>query len=89
MGIKALDTLTESQAAETEEFIFKLAQADSISDKEAVEAIQLNLKRLKKSRYFPEVFTEIDPRNNYSRTKLIDEKAKKRLEKAINEYKPN
>lgn len=67
-------------------FALKLAQAENISDEEAVTAIAETIEKTMKSTGRPEFMERLDPGAFHSETKLISEKAKERLEKALNRF---
>jgi len=85
---KNLEVLSEEKAQDIEEFIFKLAAADNISDKEATKAIKNQLKKLEREgiNYFPHVFNDIDPDNYGAKTKHLKAYTIKRLKKVTKDY---
>ncbi len=67
-------------------FILKLAEGQDISDQEAVEAIVKQIKLLEADQNFPELVAALDPESYHPQTKQLDDKAKERLEAALNQY---
>ncbi|MEI8337938.1 MAG: hypothetical protein WCF92_02200 [bacterium] len=67
-------------------FVLKLAQAENISDEEAVEGIETTIKKTIEETGRPEFIDRIDPGTFHSETKLISDKAKNRLNIALEKY---
>jgi hypothetical protein len=68
-------------------FILRLA-ADPFdsNDTEIIEAIVTQLKSINTSPNLPDIITILDPEANHSETKLLSEKAKERLTKALDTF---
>lgn len=78
---------TESVDAErVNAFILKLAEGPNISNQEAVDTIVKQIKLLETNQNFPELLAALDPESYHPQTKQLDDKAKGRLEAALNQY---
>ena len=86
MAKDGLEKITEEKASEIEGFILKIAESRDISDDKAVKAIKNQLDLLKDSKYFTDVFHDIDPTHHGARTKQLEDYAQRRLDRATEEY---
>jgi len=81
-----LEKVTEEKAGEIMQRILDLAETRDHADGEVVGAIKRELDKLEGTRYFTDVFYEVDPGSGTSSTKRLEDYARDRLDTATSEY---
>lgn len=82
----AVESTKPVDAERINAFILKLAESSTISDHDAVGAIIKQIKLLETDQNFPEILATLDPESYDPQTKQLNDKAKERLEAALNQY---
>ena len=76
----------ETKAQEDFNFILKLANDIDLPDEQIIEGIVANLKKVEPSRNLPNMIDVLSPASYHSETKLMTEKQKARLDKALTQW---